>query len=565
MYPSRKQPSPRIFLWTDRKTNMRLLTFLAISVFLCNSAIAEEQQPLPDIPKPLKVMPSKIKPVQDDTDELSKAAPETKGQSDLPADYKILETLTLSDTQGYQTDFWNTINYKELETFLSKTGTISWGKGIREINVRATITPAPSLTSSDTPPGTLYGLRLQRLGDLGDFEAAQSLYKMNESAPPTPIAARAGVEAMFGSGEIGLACLEQKALNKDLKTDQPQFWANADLFCQALLSPVAGSDKDLRLGNAARIYLEATKPAPPANINELNNLDILTTIALAKTGKLSSLTNSPESLISLSDKQAATLLEFLPNTVASLPVWGESLKRGIAKGADIIARLPQIDLSGNSDNYTPFLREYMKDSPPVLTGELLGLADTDTKKYLLIPLYTAPEVSFPEDRKALTLTILGLSNQEIPANIVRSAYSASESSENDTENGEALLINKRLEREETATGGKESQLYALLLALKSGVIPRNEQNSVYENILSLTAKYNYVMPTSEVLSNLKKSAEKKQIDRVIVNSLEVLTDTPPDKLSPAALYEVLEALNSAGLTEETVALTRNVLGSLLEK
>jgi hypothetical protein len=40
---------------------------------------------------------------------------------------------------------------------------------------------------------------------------------------------------------------------------------------------------------------------------------------------------------------------------------------------------------------------------------------------------------------------------------------------------------------------------------------------------------------------------------------------PLEKLHPLALYRVLEALDSAGLTEETLSLSRYALGTLLEK
>ena len=73
------------------------------------------------------------------------------------------------------------------------------------------------------------------------------------------------------------------------------------------------------------------------------------------------------------------------------------------------------------------------------------------------------------------------------------------------------------------------------------------------------------MPNAEILSSLRKSAEQKQIDRVVVESLKILTDTPAEKLHPVALYQIFEAFNSAGLTEETLSLAHDVLRALLEK
>ena len=101
---------------------------------------------------------------------------------------------------------------------------------------------------------------------------------------------------------------------------------------------------------------------------------------------------------------------------------------------------------------------------------------------------------------------------------------------------------------------------ATLLALDYANYPQKDIKNAYDNLLNLTPTGNYVMPIHDILSSLKKSADKKQINQVVIRSLAVINDKSLDQLHPAVLYQILEALNSAGLTEETTSLTREVLG-----
>lgn len=546
---------------------MRYLTttlLLTFGLLLSSPVLAEDPAPTasaPDIPKPLKVMPVKIKPVQGATDELSKAAPDT--QTGLShADGARLEMLNPLGNYGFQADFWENSTRKDIITFLSQKEGITPNRIIRDLTLRAILTPAPNISSSDSATENLYALRLQRLVNLGDFETALKLYKMNEDSPPTPLAARAGIESMVGHGEIAVACLEQKALDKPLKMDTPQLWANIDVFCQALLSPVAGNDSELRMANASRIYLEATQITPPSTTENLNDQDIIATVALAKGDKISGILSTQESVNKLTDNKIALLLTFLPPTsTAYLPTLATALNRGIISDESAITKLEAANVTDTSNIYSALLTEYLKEKPPILTASLLDMADTSTKKSLLLPLYTAPEIAFPENKKKLSLSLLAKANQPLPANLVRSAFMHPESQPVTEEMGEKLLFSYLFE----TTKPDDTTIYPWLLAIKPLFEPDNPQKTAYDNILSLTAQSNYVMPMGDILSSLKKSADEKQTDQVVIKSLEILSETPLEHLHPAALYRILEALNSAGLSEETMSLARDVLGTLLEK
>ncbi len=343
----------------------------------------------PVIPKPLNVLPSKIKPVQSGTDELSKAAPENKGagqDSSNSNNTTNLETLSPRSNFGFGVDFWTHSSHEQITEFLSQPEAVTPTRAVRDLALRAVMTPANNMSSDN-----LYALRIQRLVNLGDFEDAMTLYKMNEGDPPSPFAARAGIESILTKGEMGVTCLEEKALNDTFKTDTPAFWNNLNTLCQALLSPTAGDDATLRLQNASRIYLEAVKVTPPTTVEALNKLDSVSTIALTKTGKLNGLI-TPSTMKSVSDKKLGILISFMDeSSPAKLPILAEGLRRGLINGESTPTLLQKIVFTGSGKNKTPsadekFVKAYLGQTPPIATPNLLTMAATNpVYQMLLIP------------------------------------------------------------------------------------------------------------------------------------------------------------------------------------
>jgi hypothetical protein len=264
----------------------------------------------------------------------------------------------------------------------------------------------------------------------------------------------------------------------------------------------------------------------------------------------------------LSDRQIGTLLTYTDNASSTkISLLSVALQRGIIASADALSIIRTLDLEKLPEGYKVFLREYTKEDPPLLTFALLSMATTREKRNLLLPVYTASEIAFPEEDKLLSLQLLTEANQPLPPSLVRAAFSIPDSGKSDEESGDFLLFTHLWEQAQQP----EKADYLTLLAIKPAYAPENEPNNAYDNNFSLTGDSNYVMPTSDILRKLKKSADEKQTDQVVVNSLGILTDMPLEKLHPLALYRVLEALDSAGLTEETLSLSRYALGTLLEK
>jgi hypothetical protein len=544
---------------------LRIALCLTIFSFsLSPLAFATDAPKIPDIPKPLNVMPSKIKPVQDGEDELSKAAPEGRKLAP-PTNSNELEILSPLPDYGFQSDFADNLSRSDINEFFSKPSKASLSAGARKLALKFALTSFSLMSNEDKFPENIYGLRLNTLLNLGAFSDAENLYKLNESAPPSPLAARAGIEALFASKQTGVACLDQKTFDENLKLDAPQFWSNVTVFCQSLLGPVAGDDDELRLSNASRAYLEIVKPVV-TTAEDVNKLDTMTSIAMVKSGGLAQLISTADNLTQIDDKHLTIIYKFSHPTTPAFPVLAEGLKRGVISSDDALTFLKSVDVKTVPTPYADYLKEYFKTpDTPMVTDKLLEMSVNDfVKETLLYPLYTASEIAFPESHKILSLRLLALTNQDLPANLVRSAYVLDKILENETESGESTLIRILLDKTKSPDESPPNLTNLILLVLNYANYPQKDVKNAYDNILGLTASGNYVMHNGDILSSLKKSADKKLANQVVIRSLALIDDKPLDKLHPAELYQILEALNSAGLTEETILLTREVLGNIMK-
>lgn len=454
-------------------------------------AIAEDAPTAADtvhiIPKPLAVMPAKIKPLQEAGKEISSASPEiVHSESSEPSDSAKLESMSPSPNKGFPSTLWQDATRDELVAFLSdKAISKTISPTIRGLNIRAVMTATPAY---DIPDGkeSLYALKIQKLLALGAIEEAQSFAVMGKDATLSPLAIQMGLESSLMQGKTAVACLDEKTTNESVKSAEPTFWGSLALFCDSLLSPVAGDDDTMRLTNASRIYLEAAK-IKPLDLRSFETSPLPTSIAMVASGKYRAESDTAE----MTDKALAIALNYAKLSPETLTIWREAHKRGM-----------------------------------VTSEKMEELAKS------------AEDSALQKD--LATLTEKESINPEINESYFDSLIKMTESEVNDANNHKK----------------------AILLALKSQSFPQNLNNSVYDNILSLTASDNYVMHNTDELSSLKESAEKKRIDQVLVKSLAMIGDTPLEKLHPVALYRILEAFNSVGLNEETIRLTREVLGTM---
>jgi len=547
----------------------------------------------PPINPPTHVLPSKIKPVQAenaaDEDSLNKAAPDIQDASppSVNLDQMTLGSTTELDMSSHP--YWQDLSNEEVKDVLSKLDlSKSKSKTLHEIAV-GMVGNLTSSSEDDDSSGDIYSLRLTRLLELGEIDRALDLYKKNEGSPPSSDAAKAGIVAMFAKGEIGLACLEQKALSPDTLSKDQNFWAKVDLFCKGLLSPAAGDDDALRFKNAARIYTTAQSLKKPTTTKEINQLDSLSLLVMAETGLLTEALKSPESIQGLENLPLALLIERGPQDPAlHLQFFAEGLRRGLLEARDsndlLSAYLESQKLEKPEDvsnKYIAFLTKYLSEQTPLPSPSLIeectalmGNIDllegsfaspTTGDQEAIIP----PEwlTLSPKAMKSL-LALWARTNHPLPAAMVSKLFPPQKSGDSPQEikqsTGENILFNEFLSAETKANSPGKPEILAIQAFFSDEAKSKTFKNGIYDNIFNLTESGNYVMPSGDILSSLKRTAGKKPSAQVVIESLNILAAQPIEKLNPAVLYEILTSLDSAGLSVQTKSLGREVLGNILE-
>jgi hypothetical protein len=234
------------------------------------------------------ILPVKIKPRQDGADGISKAAASVA--EDTNEEEKIdVETLALFVTANDGSlgkDAWKNLSRDDVRDLISASVPPTLPV-LRGLYVRALLTDA-SLSSGSAPAdgNDLFTLRLKKLVEAGAFDDAFRLYRRLGTQTPTASAAQAGIDAMIGKQQLGIACLESKALDPSLRP-ATTFWADVQTFCNGLLGPASGPidlDETQRQTNAARVFLTAEKFPVPSTLKDLNPLTSIRILALARTG-----------------------------------------------------------------------------------------------------------------------------------------------------------------------------------------------------------------------------------------------------------------------------------------
>ena len=73
------------------------------------------------------------------------------------------------------------------------------------------------------------------------------------------------------------------------------------------------------------------------------------------------------------------------------------------------------------------------------------------------------------------------------------------------------------------------------------------------------------MPSGELTESLKKAAQAGSLGKILLYSLQILNGEKVDQIHPQTLSQVLKALKTAGLSEETVSLAHEALEGLTNK
>ena len=549
--------------------------------------------------------------MQEGADNISKAAPEIQG-SKTESENLDPETLGLLTSQAEGSlgpDLWKGQSRKTIVSSLQAVKEPT-NAPMHDLLVRALLTTAsPPAKVDDKDDIDLFALRLQKLVSLGEFTKAVELYKKHDDQTPlSPAAIESGIEALIGSGKMGLACLESKAAPVRAEVSPSAFFSDVDFFCKTLLSPVSGSDDELRLANATRVFQENYKLPNPTSFDELNKMGTLQVLSLFKTGSLSIFLQSAPNFQGLSGRNISLLLNQNPESVdIRIGLSVEAAHRGLLSIEDLgeaySEAFGQISPSGvtsskiapNISKWDNFLSLYMKvasagkaASVPDLTS-LLRLAEPfgGGKALLpLAPLYGSLPVvpaNLSDQEAYVMLEIILLAGEALPEALAkRIVQDDSVSNEQSVHSGEMILlsgsqksssnkkeektsVDKKVSSEENSPSlnkdnGQETSLSkALKIVFDETKVQEGFRQEIYDNIFRLTAPDNYVMHSTELIKILRKATKERHAGEVILVGLQILSEQPLESIHPAVLYLVLSSFKAVGLSEETVSLARLAL------
>jgi len=301
---------------------------------------AQESVERPEI-QPTRILPSKIKPVQNNAgnDGLSKAAPDIQNapSSETMAE---LEGLTLPpldpnyDGSKFGTDFSRKDLIEQFTKLSAKDAKPEERSEIIDFLRTASYSDGKVPDKLDKDHPDLYTLRLMKLIEFGDFGGALALYTENDNLPPNSNAAQVGILSMIWNHSFALACLDRKAIGDQFTEDEKSmdgFWGRSAMFCDALLGPASGDDEEQKFANTARIYLTAQSIKTPSTIEDLATRPPMEVITLGGAGKLTQLlTDNKEDLNQLPPITLALLARFGTQT----PELSDSLNKLIHKTMD---------------------------------------------------------------------------------------------------------------------------------------------------------------------------------------------------------------------------------------
>jgi hypothetical protein len=315
------------------------------------TSTTETPAPPSTTPSMQPIMPVKIKPRQAGADEISKAAAEIEQGSESQS----VRSLGLYSTQAQGSlgaDVWKGLSEADL---VSKLQSILQSPNVKFADVtlnqllkRALLTsldenalPQQSNTGLDLTADS-FAVRLQTLLYMGALKESVDLYEKANDQSLSIQASLVGMQALTAQGDLGVACLEQKAFSSasdraQLTATEMAVWNDLNSLCQILLkSPtipqpkqkqfkgdnnkapdpyeIAAQEKRQRLLAASKKYLDQKKIAMPSSITALNNLSFVDVVTLVSANPNSFPVTTLGDLRSLSLTNLSILMDLLPAT-----------------------------------------------------------------------------------------------------------------------------------------------------------------------------------------------------------------------------------------------------------
>lgn len=512
----------------------------------------------------------------------------------LDVNYRRMESLGLYDIPSDGSlgrDLWDKTRRSFLVGFLPKLPPPSSHSFAQQRMVMGLLLSEANagliVDDMDIVPGKdILTLRLQRLNRMGAYKQAFDLYAKQEQEPYHSDLAKAGITAMLYNGERSLACLEYKTVQDRDFTDK--FWTDLKRYCNYFLN----SEKDSKARNALKE--SALKVLKNIAGNDGYTLSYFTK-------RLSGLSDLERAILVAEDRLVWP--QITKGFLADLPInhLGILVARNQLNNDErflVLSAAAKNGLVGNKILKDFYSRVYDEDLRQLKTPENQGwrtialayhrIKDTrDSEKKWehlrsamdYMDIYGAGAfIPFGETLQTLeaegqnesvilkAMKIIESSGENLPGkwyrhytqidpesagekkmHLISAMMSGREPAETLQDTDLKSYFNKMSKKEKT-------QYFNIIENLDKRLKDIHNAQAIYVNDFDLTFTEHYVMPMPRVWNQLVNSSQDKRIGETVLLSSVMLHKHSLGDLYPGVASDVLQSINTVGLTNISKAL-----------
>lgn len=502
------------------------------------------------------------------------AKPDVEASRGDPVDWaKVESTGTLTDVKGgaLEKTLWKDQNRSEIEFLIQKLPTNIGLRSVLSLQRRLLLTRADStLMKNDVGPlrgNDLLIQRINKLMDMGLYDAAWELYTQKAEDPYDVSIAQLGMLLLVMKDDLATACLEEKVFSS--RYPQDKFFKTMDEACSETLGGgKPGEFKDSAVLQS--VYHSPSFNVPASSTQSLLKMTDLERALVLANGKIKydgltkeTLANTPPLLLSLflMDKNLpenakamikaetdARGLSWYIHAVAQDPDW----KKAKDMKKDLEAQWPLVESAINSGKNPADLAIYYGDM--LSAAEPKELSTTTLRKALGV--FLAGGRALPDywvgaaQKRASENPIFYIYLEAFKSLTPTSAISVS--SEN---------LQKGLERLKSAD---LDQILAIIESLDKEAAILNNPLRIYEKHSVLTLEGSYVMPSLGLNVLLETAPERKQLGITVLAVLNSLA-AKPDNMYSGTVRKALYSMLNVGLIEDAKLIGAETVASVLNK
>ncbi len=507
-------------------------------------------------------------------EEKQQAKPAAEAGKLEPVDWvKVESTGILGDVKSgaLEKTLWKGQKRSDIEFLIQKLPTNIGLRSITSLQRRLLLSRTDSsLINNDIGPlrgNDLLIQRINKLMDMGLYEAAWELYTQKAEDPYDVSIAQLGMLLLVMKDDLATACLEEKVFSQ--RYPQDKFFKTMDAACSETL----GTGKPGEFKDSAVLQSVYHNPSfsVPANSTQtlLKMTDLERALVLAN-GKIKydgltreTLASTPPLLLSLflmdknlpenakamikAETDARGLSWYIP-AVAQDPDW----KKAKDMKKDLVAQWPLVESALNSGKNPADLSTYYGDM----------LAQAEPKDLSTKTLRNALGV-FLAGGRSLPDFWLDAAQKRASENPIFYIYLQAFRSLTSTANAkvEADNLQKALERLKTAD---LDQILAIIETLDKDASVLNNPLRIYEKHSVLTLEGNYVMPSLGLNVLLETAPEQKQLGITVLAVLNSLA-AKPDNMYSGTVRKALYSMLNVGLIEDAKLIGAETVASVLNK